>query len=59
VSTKPGSLGAALSRLSRKDLTQLTTEELEDILRFANKAAAITTSRRGAIPAMPTLDEIQ
>jgi fructokinase len=52
--------GAALSRLVRlESLDALTVEELEDILRFANKAAAITTSRHGAIPAMPTLAEMK
>lgn len=52
--------GAALSRL--KDygkLETLTCEALEEILTFANKAAAITTSRHGAIPAMPGIDEVQ
>lgn len=51
--------GAALSRL--KDYGKLETlscETLEEILTFANKAAAITTSRHGAIPAMPNLSEI-
>ncbi len=52
--------GAALSRLVRAEsLDALKAEELEDILRFANKAAAITTSRHGAIPAMPTLAEMK
>ena len=32
---------------------------IEEILNFANKAAAITTSRHGAIPAMPTLAEMK
>lgn len=51
--------GAALSKL--KDygkLENLSCETLEEILVFANKAAAITTSRHGAIPAMPNLNEI-
>lgn len=54
-------LGAVLSRLCRREvglLDGLTTAELEDILSFANRAAAITCSRPGAIPAMPTLDEL-
>ena len=51
--------GAALSRIVKLDsLEALTTEELEGILRFANRAAAITTSRHGAIPAMPTIEEV-
>jgi fructokinase len=30
-----------------------------EYVRFANKAASITTSRPGAIPAMPTLQEVK
>ena len=54
-------LGAVLARLCRREeglLVGLTTAELEDILSFANRAAAITCSRPGAIPAMPTRDEL-
>ena len=53
--------GAVLSRLSRRETApwDMTRTELEDILRFANKAASITTSRSGAIPAMPSLNELQ
>ena len=55
-------LGAVLSRLVRrgeKPLEGLTAEELEDILAFANRAASLTCSRSGAIPAMPTLEEVE
>lgn len=54
--------GALLSRLSRRTagpLIGLTGEELEEHLRFANRAAALTCSRSGAIPAMPTLAELE
>lgn len=52
--------GAALSRLVKAGgLDTLTADALERILCFANKAAAITTSRHGAIPAMPTLAEVE
>lgn len=52
--------GAALSQLVRAEsIEALTAEELARILAFANKAAAITTSRHGAIPAMPTLEEMK
>ena len=51
--------GAALSRLCKENLSELTADRLEEILAFANKAASITTSRRGAIPAMPTLAEVE
>ena len=51
--------GAALSKLYKENLNTLTVEKLESILAFANKAASITTSRHGAIPAMPTLAEVE
>ena len=52
--------GAFLSRLCRLDGPDcLTADMLEEMLAFANKAASITTSRRGAIPAMPTLEEMK
>ena len=55
-------LGAVLSRLcarGEKPLEGLERAELEDILAFANRAAAITCSRSGAIPAMPALAELE
>ena len=55
-------MGAVLSRLCRrgeKPLENLERGELEEILAFANRAAAITCSRSGAIPAMPTLAEVE
>ena len=54
-------LGTVLARLCRREkglLDGLTTAELEDILVFANRAAALTCSRPGAIPAMPELSEL-
>ena len=54
--------GAVLSRLARRDagpLDGLTVEELKEILVFANRAAALTCSRSGAIPAMPTAAEVE
>ena len=50
--------GAALSKLVRENLDTLAPERLAEIAAFANKAASITTSRHGAIPAMPRLEEI-
>lgn len=55
-------LGAVLSRLCRRGespLAGLTAAEVEKILSFANRAAALTCSRSGAIPAMPTLAELE
>lgn len=55
--------GAVLSRLCRRaqenPLEGLTRGELEEILTFANRAAALTCSHSGAIPAMPTLAEVE
>lgn len=51
--------GATLAQLSRlESLDALDTDTLETILFYANKAASITTSRHGAIPAMPTFEEV-
>ena len=55
-------MGAVLSRLCRrgeKPLENLERPELEEILSFANRAAALTCSRSGAIPAMPSLEELE
>ena len=55
-------LGAVLSRLclrGEKPLEGLSADELKEILDFANRAAALTCSRSGAIPAMPTLVELE
>lgn len=52
--------GALLNRIAvRGGLDGLTAEEINGIVRFANKAASITASRPGAIPAMPVLSEVQ
>lgn len=55
-------LGAVLSRLSLRGdrpLENLTAADLKGILNFANRAAALTCSRSGAIPAMPALSELE
>lgn len=53
--------GAFLSRLSAsgKRPGQLTLDEACAFARFANAAAALCVERRGAIPAMPTLVEVE
>lgn len=52
-------LGAMLAQIAGKDEPLCFDEEaLRGFLAFANRAAAITCSRAGAIPAMPGLDEI-
>ena len=55
-------MGAVLSRLCRRGerpLEGLEPEELREIVTFANRAASLTCSRSGAIPAMPTLAEVE
>ena len=52
--------GSFLSRIAaRGGLEGLTGEEISGFVRFANRAASITTSRPGAIPAMPTMREVE
>ena len=52
-------LGAVLTRLAaRGGLEGLSGAELTNIVTFANRAASLTTSRSGAIPAMPSLAEV-
>ena len=52
--------GALLSKLCRySKVADIPVDALEEAIAFANRAASITTSRRGAIPAMPTLDEVE
>ena len=54
--------GAVLSCLCRRSagpLEGLDAAELEEILAFANRAAAWTCSRPGAIPAMPCLEDLR
>ena len=51
--------GAFLSKIAQKGVIDgLSEKEIEEYVRFANKAASITTSKPGAIPAMPNLNEL-
>ena len=55
-------LGAVLFRLkdkSLRDIELLSEEELLDILSFANAAGSLATTKSGAIPAMPTREEVE
>ena len=53
-------LGAFLRRaaLSEKRPEQLTSGELYDFTSFANRAAALSVSKEGAIPSMPDIKDI-
>ena len=51
--------GAFLSRIAKRGgLVGMKPERIERYVRYANRAASITASRPGAIPAMPTEDEL-
>lgn len=52
-------LGATLAQLAKYDrLEDVAVSGLEAMLALSNKAAGITTSRHGAIPAMPSSEEV-
>ena len=50
--------GSSLNYLLEHDFHNLTEEELGEMLTFANAAAAIVTTRKGAIKAMPEREEV-
>lgn len=53
--------GAFLSRLAVMGIyrpDELSSEQLFESVRTSNLATSLTTSRHGAIPAMPDLDEL-
>lgn len=54
-------VGAALVGMleAERDISELEEEDLEKIFTFANAAAAITATERGAIPALPGREEVQ
>ena len=52
--------GGMLYRLTRRENPLVfTKDELEEDLNFANTVASICVTRRGAIPALPTLEEVE
>lgn len=50
--------GSSLNYLLEHDFANLTEEQLGEMLTFANAAAAIVTTRKGAIRAMPKKEEV-
>jgi len=55
-------LGATLFSLrnkSREDLQKISCEDLSDIVDFANAAGSLATTKKGAIPALPSQTEIE
>ena len=53
-----GAFLSGMARLGKYSPAQLGEDEIKALVAFANKAASITASRSGAIPAMPTLAEV-
>lgn len=53
-----GAFLSGMARLGKYSPAQLGEDEIKSLVAFANKAASITASRSGAIPAMPTLAEV-
>ncbi|MGN0637118.1 MAG: PfkB family carbohydrate kinase [Huintestinicola sp.] len=50
--------GSALNYILEHDINRLTENDLSELLTFANAAAAIITTRRGALKVMPEKEEI-
>ena len=50
--------GSVLHHILEKGFRPYTKEELDEMLTFANAAAAIVTTRRGALRVMPSAEEI-
>lgn len=51
--------GSALNYILEHDFYNLTEEDLGELLSFANAAAAIVTTKKGAILAMPEREEVE
>lgn len=54
-----GAVLFCLRKWSLKEIHALSMPELTKLISFANAAGALTTSQNGAIPSMPTLEEIE
>lgn len=54
-------LGGLLHHISRLEcgLEEITMQQLESIIDFSNAVGALCATKKGAIPAMPTLEEIE
>ncbi len=54
-------IGSFLYQIVRDgiDLTDVSKEQIREMLRFSNATAALTTSKKGAINALPSLEEVR
>lgn len=51
--------GSSLNYILEHEFEKMTEEQLAEMLDFANAAAAVITTRKGAIRAMPEADEVR
>ncbi len=51
--------GSSLNGILDRDIKNLSEEDLGDILTFANAAAALITTKKGAIRSMPEREEVE
>lgn len=54
-----GGVHYCLRNKSLTDIRNLSRTEMDSIIRFGNAVGSLTTTRGGAIPALPTLQEVQ
>lgn len=47
-----------LSEMSLEDMSSMSRDEFESIIDFGNAVGALATTKKGAIPAMPGLEEV-
>lgn len=55
-------LGGILYQLKNMDLSEirrLSKEDIEEIVDFGNAVGALTTTKKGALPAVPTMEEVR
>ncbi len=54
-------MGACLVKISslNKKIIEITKEEIEDIVDFANASGSMAATTKGGIPSIPTTDEVQ
>ena len=51
--------GSALHFVLERGLSNLQASDLKEMLTFANAAASIITTRKGALKVMPSVEEIE
>ena len=52
-------MGCMLHQILKKGTLDLTKEDLREMLVFANAAASLITTKKGALRVMPKLEEIK